>query len=138
MELGNVETGDLSGEERRRSSRTACTRLACSCTVKPESISAVTNGDRKRGALLLNLSVDGISFETDFNPSVQACMNIEIRPIEGPDVAARLKVIHARRSARSGLHVIGAKFEEINEHNRQNLLALLDTIGRLERNLSGA
>jgi hypothetical protein len=137
-ESGNVETGDGTGAERRRLSRTTCSRLACSCTVKPESVSAATDGGKKRGALLFNISPDGISLETDFQPSIRTHMDIEISPIEGPGVAARLRVVRACRSARNGLYVIGAEFEEISEQDRQNLLALLDTIGRLEQDLSGA
>ena len=136
-EPGNVEGGGGAGAERRRLSRITSPRLACSCMVKPESVPAATDAVKKRGALLFNISAKGIGFETDFLPLVRAHMDIEISPIEGPGVAARLRVVHACRSARNGLYVVGAEFDEISEQNRQNLLALLDTIGRLEQDLSG-
>jgi hypothetical protein len=80
--------------------------------------------------------VSGIFFESTYRPTVGCALSVEIRPIEGPEVNARIKVLHIRDSSSSGFFVIGSKFEEINERSRQNLLVLLDTINRLEDDLS--
>lgn len=136
MEKGDTETSNRPGEMRRGLPRLDCSRLACSCTVKPEPYSTTPGENEKRGALLLNISAEGLCFETNFQPSVGEYMHLEIRPIEGPEVSAKIKVIHARRSAKDGFHLIGSQFDEMSESDRQNLLVLLDTIGRLEKDLS--
>ena len=64
-------------------------------------------------------------------------MRIEIRPIEGPEVTAGIRVIHSRPSEKSGFYLVGSKIEEISEHDRRNLLVLLDTISRMEQKLAG-
>ncbi len=121
------ETGD-----RRRSLRLRCAALACSCSV------GRTGDDplERSGALLSDISADGISFETDFEAGPGERLRIEIRPIEGPDLAVGLEVIHTRRSNRRGFFLIGSRFEDMDERDRRSLLVLLETISRLEKDLS--
>ena len=124
------------GKDRRKFARLTCSRFACSCTVRPESNQIESGVDDRRGALLLNVSPEGILFETNFRPAVGDTMRIEIRPIEGPEVAASLRVLHAGTSMKNGFYLIGSAFEKISGHDKQSLLLLLDTISRLEDDLS--
>ena len=62
-------------------------------------------------------------------------MRLTIRPIEGPEVVARIRVLHTQSSTSSGFYLIGAAFEDLKEGSRQNLLILLETISRLEASL---
>lgn len=121
---------------RRKFSRINCSRFACSCTVKTGASQEGASYEKNRGALLINISSQGIRFESNFQPSAGEHLSFKIRPIEGPEVAAMIKVTHTHQSEKSGFYRIGSEFHEISEQNKRNLLVLLDTIGRLEQNLS--
>jgi hypothetical protein len=86
--------------------------------------------------ILSNIGPDGISFETNFRLSEGDHLLLEIRPIEGPELAARIKVLHSRNSEKNGFFVVGSQFEEMSEGDRQNLHFLIATIERMENNLS--
>jgi hypothetical protein len=90
----------------------------------------------KLGALLLNICAGGVSLESNFEPASGASMRFRIRPIEGPDMDAKIKVLHTRPSAAKGFYIIGSEFEELTESGRQNLLMLLQTVDRMERGLA--
>ncbi|NQU07015.1 MAG: PilZ domain-containing protein [Candidatus Abyssubacteria bacterium] len=137
METGKKDPTGGPKEERRRFGRISCSRFACSCSVRPESLPAGPGKDQGRGALLSDISPDGASFETNFRPTAGERMRIEIRPIEGPEVTAGIRVINSRRSERNGFYLVGSKFEEISELDKRNLLVLLDTISRMEQELAG-
>ena len=83
----------------------------------------------------MNICMDGICFETKSPPSEGDCLRFELRPIEGPEVTARGKVLHVRRSARNGFFLVGTKIEEIGEQDAQKLLIFVDTINRMEKDL---
>lgn len=90
----------------------------------------------KLGALLLNICADGVCVETNFKPSRGSIMHFKIRPIEGPDMDARIRVLHVRPSTAKGFFVIGSEFEHLSEQDRQNLLTLLHTLDRMEKDLA--
>ena len=136
MEIGKKESASGQREERRGFARLPCSRFACSCSVKPDSRSGATGDIERRGALLSDISPEGISFKTNFQPPAKEYMHFEVRPIEGPEVMAKIEVLYSRRSVRSGFYIVGSRFKEISEHDRQNLLVLLDTISRMEHDLS--
>lgn len=138
MEARDGKSRQRETEERRSSDRLSCSRLACSCIIKPGPNPTASEVTKRHGAALVNICADGIRFETDFEPSAAALMCVEIRPIEGPQVAATIKALHIQRSERSGFYLVGTEFEEISARDRQNLLLLLDTIGRLEKDLNQA
>jgi hypothetical protein len=123
------------GDERRRFARIVCSRFACSCTVRPEHSPNECSGPERYGALLLNISPEGLLFETNVRPSIGDILYMEIRPIEGPEVFARIRVLHTRRSPKKVFYLIGAEFEEISGSGKQGLLLLLDTITRVEADL---
>ena len=123
-------------QERRRWERLACSRFACSCAVRPVSSASQADRERKLGAVLLNICANGICFESNFAPSSGTEFYFEIRPIEGPDVVAKIRVLHARPSESNGLHIIGSEFDELDERERQNLLTVLHTISRMEEDLA--
>jgi hypothetical protein len=80
--------------------------------------------------------MDGVCFETKSPPSKGDSLRFELRPIEGPEVTARGKVLHVRRSARTGFFLVGMEIGEIDEQDAQKLLILIDTINRMEKDLS--
>ncbi len=124
--------------ERRSCARLTCSRFACSCTVKPQAGHAgAADIEKKLGALLLNICINGACFETNFEPPRGANMHFKVRPIIGPEMTARIKVLHTRPSTTSGFYVIGSEFDELSEQDRQNLLTLLLTISQLEEGLAG-
>jgi len=123
-------------EERRKWERLACSRFACSCAVKPVPSAGQAERERRLGAVLLNICANGICFESNFAPPGGTQFYFEIRPIEGPDVVAKIRVLHARPSGTNGLHIIGSEFDELGEHDRQNLLTVLHTITRMEEDLA--
>lgn len=138
MGTGHIEMCERPQEERRRCARLTCSRFACSCTVKPESgYPSAADIEKKLGALLLNICVNGACFETNFEPARGTDMRLKVRPIIGPEMTARIKVLHTRPSATSGFYVIGSEFRELGEQDRQNLLTLLLTIGQMEEDLAG-
>lgn len=122
--------------ERRKWERLVCSRFACSCAVRPVASAGQTNGERKRGAVLLDICANGICFESNFAPRGGTQFYFEIRPIEGPDVVAKIRILHARPSETNGLHIIGSEFDELDEGERQNLLTVLHTISRMEEGLA--
>jgi hypothetical protein len=74
-------------------------------------------------------------FETNFSPSVGDYLRIEVRPIEGPELSARIQVLHAQYSKKNGFYSIGSRFEEMSELDRQNLFSLIATINRMQHDL---
>ena len=124
------------GQNLRKYERLACSRFACSCSVKPESGDDLRLENNRGGVLLSNISPNGISFETNISLSESEYLQLKIRPIEGPEVAAKIRVLHSRHSEKDGFFVIGSQFEEMSEGNRQNLHLLIATIERMEDNLS--
>lgn len=135
METGHNEMREKPEGEHRRNVRFYCSWFVCSCTVIPEFRPCVPNNSKKRGALLLNICLDGICFETNFAPSIGSSMQLHIHPIEGPEVKAKIRVMHKRSSAKNGFYIIHSEFSEVSGRNRQNLLILLDTISRLQEDL---
>jgi len=131
MQVCNGKMKDI-----RKFARVNCFRFACSCTVKTGSSQEEAKNEKKRGALLMNISAQGIQFESNFQPSAEEHLSFKIRPIEGPEVAAMIKVIHTKQSEKRGFYLIGSEFHEISEQDKRNLLVLLDTVGRLEQDLS--
>jgi hypothetical protein len=123
------------GRDRREFERLVCSRLACSCSVKPESGNGSHSEHSRGGALLSNISPDGVKFETNFRPSAGDFLRIEVRPIEGPEMSARIQVLHAQHSEKNGFFSVGSRFEEMSELDRQNLLVLIATINRMQNNL---
>jgi hypothetical protein len=109
--------------------------LACSCSVTPEHGDDLHLDRNRGGALLSNISPNGINFETNFRPSVGDYLHIEVRPIEGPELSARIQVLHSQQSKKHGFFCIGSRFEEMSELDRQNLLLLLATINRMQHDL---
>jgi hypothetical protein len=90
----------------------------------------------KAGALLLNICDGGVCLESNFKPLVGAVMQFKIRPIEGPEMDAKIRVIHIRPSTANGFYVIGSRFEGLSELDQQNLLTLLHTVNRMEKDLA--
>ncbi len=119
-------------QERRKVERFSCTALACSCSIKTDA------PGKTHGAMLSDISIAGLSFEADFEMTPGERLSVEIRPIEGSEFEAAIKIVHSRRSQKAGFFLIGASFEDLTGRNRQSLLILLDTIGRMERDLSQA
>ena len=136
MVSDNLPDKGNNGGDRREYERFTCMRFACSCFVSSESENGSKPGGRLGGALLSNVSLDGINFEANFMPSKGDYLLLDIRPIEGPDLSARIKVLHTRRSDKNGFFAIGSKVEEISERDRRNLLQLIATIKRMRQNLS--
>jgi hypothetical protein len=124
------------GRDLRRYERVACSRFACSCSVRPESKDNIQSEKNRGGVVLSNISPDGISFETNISLSEGDYLLLEIRPIEGPELAAKIKVLHSRHSEKNGFFVIGSQFEEMSEGDRQNLHFLIATIERMENDLA--
>jgi hypothetical protein len=77
-----------------------------------------------------------VCFETDLEATPGDVLRIEARPIEGPEFEATIRVLHLRRSRRTGLFVAGSTFESLSEGMRRDLVILLDTVDRLQRGLS--
>ncbi|RJP21802.1 MAG: hypothetical protein C4520_09090 [Candidatus Abyssobacteria bacterium SURF_5] len=127
---------DTTAQERRRASRISCSRFACSCSLKPESPSEVIGDQEKLGALLLNLCAGGVCLESNFKPRPGSMMQFQIRPIEGPEMRATIKILHARPSRAKGFYKIGSEFEDLSEEDRQNLLTLLHMVERIEKDLA--
>ena len=126
---------DANGE-RREYERFSCTRMACSCFVRSESGDGPRPDRRRGGAVLSNVSPDGVSFETNFMLDAGDCLRLEVRPIEGPELSARIRVLHSRQSEKKGFFAVGSRFEEISESDRRNLLQLIATINRMRHDLS--
>ncbi len=122
--------------ERREYERFTCTRFACSCFVSSESGNGSQLDGRLGGALLSNISADGVNFEANFRPSTGDFLRLEVRPIEGPELSAMIRVLHTRESDKNGFFAIGSRVEEISERDRQNLLQLIATINRMQHDLS--
>jgi hypothetical protein len=122
--------------ERRRSNRITCSRFACSCSLKSETHPEAKTNSAKLGALLLNICPGGVCLETNMKPPRGATMNFRIRPIEGPDLDAKIRILHTRPSSAKGFYILGSEFEEMGEQDRQNLLTLLHMVGRLEKDLA--
>ncbi len=122
-------------KDRRRFARILCSRAACTCLVTRNSYQTEFGERKKHSALLSNISVNGISFETDFRPPDGERMSFEVRPIEGPDLSAQIKVLHSRSSSKDGFYVIGSQFAEMGEGDKQSLLVLLNTIQRMEQDM---
>ncbi|MBI4832867.1 MAG: PilZ domain-containing protein [Candidatus Lindowbacteria bacterium] len=123
-------------EDRRRGMRLDCFRFVCSCTLKSDSSADATGNSKKHGAVLVNVCPQGLRLESNFEPAKGEILHFELRPIVGPEVAARIKVVHTQPSATQGFYVIGSEFAELAEEESQNLLILLDTINRLEEGLT--
>lgn len=119
--------------DRRRRFRHSCARFACSCTVKPQKSE---QAPERKGALLLNICPDGVCFESNFEPSVGERLHIGIRPIIGPEVTARIRVLHARPSMTNGFYIVGSEFDDLEECEKQNLVTLIHTIDRFEEDLA--
>lgn len=124
------------GGERREYERFTCTRFACSCFVNSESGNGSQFDGRLGVAVLSNISPDGINFEANFRPSPGDFLRLEVRPIEGPELSAMIRVLHTRESDKNGFFAIGSRVEEISERDRQNLLQLIATINRMQHDLS--
>ncbi len=62
-------------------------------------------------------------------------MSLEIRPIEGPDLSARIEVLYSQSSSNDGFYIIGSQFSEMSESDKQSLLILLQTIQRMEHDM---
>ena len=122
--------------DRREYERFICTRFACSCFVMSEPGDGPWPDRRRGGAVLSDVSPDGISFETNFMPSEGDCLRLEVRPIEGPELSARIKVLHSRQSEKNGFFAVGSTFEDISEGDRRSLLQLIATIKRIKQDLS--
>jgi c-di-GMP-binding flagellar brake protein YcgR len=101
-----------------------------------ESDDGLLSDRRRGGAVLSNVSPDGISFETNFKPLTGDCLRLELRPIEGPELSAKIKVLHSRQSEKNGFFAVGSRFEEISEGDRRNLLQLIATINRMQHELA--
>jgi hypothetical protein len=136
MGAKHVDRRSMQQEERRRWARLACSRFVCSCALKLVSPADPAVPEKKLGAVLLNICASGVCFESNFKPPNNARLHFEIRPIEGPDVVAKIRVLHARPSGANGLYIIGSEFDELSELDRQNLLTVLHTIGRMEEDLA--
>ncbi len=121
--------------DRRKNERLTCSRFACSCSLKSESTAEFGHETEKAGAILLDICPGGVCLESNFKPPAEALMFFKIRPIEGPELDAKVRVRHIRKSSAKGFHVIGSMFEELTEDNRQNLLTLLQMVSRLENDL---
>lgn len=124
------------GRDLRKYERVACSKFACSCSVKSESGNDFRLENNRGGVVLSNISPDGISFETNISLTEGDFLHLEIRPIEGPELSAKIKVVHSRHSEKNGFFVVGSQIEEMSEGDRQNLHFLIATIERMENNLS--
>jgi len=122
--------------DQRKSARSTCSRFACSCFLKQECSHETGAESEKLGALLLNIGAGGLCFESNFRPAEGAVMLFTIRPIEGPGLDAKVRVLHSRPSPAKGFYVIGSEFEELGEQERQNLLTLLHMVDRFEKDLA--
>ena len=136
MRKDSLPGGD--NEDRRRVERILSSRAACTCLVTQDSYQTALGKGKKHSALLSTISVNGISFESDFRPSDGECMSLEVRPIEGPELSARIKVLYSRSSSNDGFYIIGSQFAEMSESDKQSLLILLNTIQRMEQNMQEA
>ena len=136
--MTDIDPSQNLGQNRdlRTYERVVCSRFACSCIVKPESGDDLRLENNRGGVLLSNISPTGISFETNISLSEGDYLHLEIRPIEGPELATKIRVLHSRHSEKHGFFVIGSQFEEMSEGDRQNLHFLIATIERMEENLS--
>jgi hypothetical protein len=103
--------------------------------VKPDEGEQVIE---RKGALLLNICADGVCFESNFEPQVGDCLHIGIRPIVGPEVTGKIRVIHARPSMTNGFYIVGSEFDDLGEHGKQSLIMLMHTIGLFEDDLAQA
>ena len=85
---------------------------------------------------MLDICAGGVCLESNVKPAPGSEMNFMIRPIEGPEMDAKIKVLYTRPSSTKGFYIIGSRFEELNEDNRQNLLTLLHMVNRMEQDLA--